>query len=59
MAIATERSRMAVVTSLRDRSAKLHGFARGGHGFGMVPQGMPSDRWTDLFLAWLDDLGAH
>ena len=32
-------------------------FARGGHGFGMVQQGLPSDRWTDLFLAWLDDLG--
>jgi hypothetical protein len=23
----------------------------------MVKQGLPSDRWTDLFLAWIDDLG--
>ena len=29
---------------------------RGAHGFGMVRQGAPSDRWPDLFLAWLDDL---
>ena len=39
-----------------DRSSELHEFARGGHGFGMVAQGLPSDRWTDLFLAWLHDL---
>jgi acetyl esterase/lipase len=43
--------------SAADRPAELHVFARGGHGFGMVKQGMPSDRWTELFLAWLDDLG--
>ncbi len=42
--------------SAADRSSELHVFARGGHGFGMVPQGLPSDRWTDLFLAWVDDL---
>jgi acetyl esterase/lipase len=38
-----------------DRSCELHVFARGSHGFGMVRQGAPSDRWTDLFLAWLAD----
>ena len=38
-----------------DRSAELHVFGRGAHGFGMVRQGTPSDRWTDLFLAWLAD----
>jgi acetyl esterase/lipase len=40
-----------------NRSAALHSFARGAHGFGMVKQGLPSDNWTELFLAWLDDLG--
>ena len=40
-----------------DRSSELHVFARGAHGFGMIRQGLPSDRWTDLFLSWLDDLG--
>jgi len=43
--------------SAADRSSELHVFARGGHGFGMLRQGLPSDRWTDLFLAWLDSLG--
>ena len=41
-----------------DRPSELHAFARGGHGFGMVKQGLPSDSWTDLFQAWLDDLGS-
>lgn len=40
-----------------DRSAELHIFARGAHGFGLIPQGMPSDRWIDLFDAWLADRG--
>ena len=43
--------------SSADRPSELHVFARGSHGFGMVKQGLPSDRWTELFLAWLDDLG--
>lgn len=38
------------------RPSELHVFARGAHGFGMIRQGLPSDHWTDLFLAWLDDL---
>jgi dienelactone hydrolase len=41
--------------SRADRSSELHVFARGAHGFGMVRQGTPSDRWPDLFLSWLDD----
>lgn len=39
-----------------DRPSELHAFRRGGHGFGMVAQGLPSDAWTELFLAWLRDL---
>ncbi|HEY2048943.1 MAG TPA: dienelactone hydrolase family protein [Caulobacteraceae bacterium] len=40
-----------------DRSAELHIFARGAHGFGMVRQGLPSDRWIDLLGDWLADRG--
>jgi dienelactone hydrolase len=40
-----------------DRSAELHIFARGAHGFGMVRQGLPSDRWVDLLGDWLADRG--
>jgi len=43
--------------SAADRSAELHIFARGAHGFGMVKQGLPSDRWIDLLDAWLSDRG--
>lgn len=32
---------------------ELHLFERGGHGFGMAPRGLTSDRWFDLFLGWL------
>ena len=43
--------------SMADRSSELHIFARGAHGFGMVKQGLPSDRWIDLLGAWLADKG--
>jgi dienelactone hydrolase len=43
--------------TVANRSSELHLFARGAHGFGMVRQGLPSDNWTDLFVAWLNDLG--
>ncbi|HWU14913.1 MAG TPA: alpha/beta hydrolase [Caulobacter sp.] len=35
------------------RPAELHLYPRGGHGFGMSPQGTASDRWIDAFAAWL------
>ena len=43
--------------SMADLSAELHIFARGAHGFGMVKQGLPSDRWIDLLGDWLADKG--
>jgi dienelactone hydrolase len=43
--------------SMSDHSAELHIWARGAHGFGMVKQGAPSDRWIDLFGDWLADKG--
>jgi acetyl esterase/lipase len=39
------------------RSAELHIYRRGSHGFGMVKQGAPSDRWIEQFHEWLVDLG--
>lgn len=35
-------------------SAELHLYARGGHGFGMRKQNLPSDRWIERFAEWLD-----
>ncbi len=43
--------------SSADRPAELHIFTRGSHGFGMVRQGLPVDRWIDLFGDWLADQG--
>jgi len=40
-----------------DVPAEIHVFRRGSHGFGMVKQGLPSDRWIELFEAWLKDIG--
>jgi acetyl esterase/lipase len=40
-----------------DRPVECHLFARGGHGFGMTRRGQTTDRWIDLFEAWLTDQG--
>jgi len=40
-----------------DRPVEIHLFARGGHGFGMTRKNQPTDRWIDLFGAWLADQG--
>ena len=39
------------------RSAELHIYRRGAHGFGMRQQGLPCDRWIEDFRVWLSDLG--
>jgi acetyl esterase/lipase len=39
------------------KSAELHMYAKGGHGFGMKTQKLPSDHWIELFGAWLDGQG--
>lgn len=38
------------------RPAELHAFAKGGHGFGTIRQGLPVDGWVSLFYRWLRDL---
>lgn len=35
------------------RSAEIHVYAQGGHGFGMFKQGLPSDGWIERFEEWL------
>lgn len=36
-----------------DRPVESHMYEHGGHGFGMVKQGLPSDYWIDQFHAWV------
>ena len=33
-------------------NVSLHMYAKGGHGFGMKKQGLPSDQWIDRFYEW-------
>jgi acetyl esterase/lipase len=35
------------------KSAELHMYAKGGHGFGMRKQDIPTDHWIDRFAEWL------
>lgn len=39
------------------RRAELHLYAQGGHGFALVPQGLPVDGWIDRFWEWLQAEG--
>jgi acetyl esterase/lipase len=39
------------------KTAELHLYSRGGHGFGMREQHLPSDRWIERFADWLDVQG--
>lgn len=36
------------------KSAELHMYAKGGHGFGMHAQKLPTDHWIDRFAEWLE-----
>jgi acetyl esterase/lipase len=39
------------------KSVELHMYAKGGHGFGMRKQGLPTDRWIERFGDWLEMQG--
>ena len=39
------------------RPVEMHIYSAGGHGFGMVPQGLPSDTWIERFGDWLQVQG--
>jgi len=36
------------------KSAELHMYAKGGHGFGMRKQNLPTDHWVVRFTDWLE-----
>lgn len=39
------------------KSAEMHIYAKGGHGFGIKKQNIPTDSWIDRFGDWLDGQG--
>ena len=40
--------------SAAHKPAELHIYAKGGHGFGMRKQNLPTDHWIDRFAEWLE-----
>lgn len=36
------------------KSAEMHLYAKGGHGFGMHTHNLPTDHWIDRFADWLE-----
>ncbi len=38
-------------------AVELHIYAKGGHGFGMSNQGLPTDHWIERFGDWLKEQG--
>lgn len=36
---------------------EFHMYSKGGHGFGMNKQGLPTDHWIERFAEWLDAQG--
>lgn len=36
----------------KDKKAELHIYSKGGHGFGMKTQNLPSDNWIERFYDW-------
>jgi len=39
------------------KSVEIHMYSKGGHGFGMRKQNLPSDQWIDRFGEWLQVQG--
>jgi acetyl esterase/lipase len=39
--------------------AEMHIFAKGGHGFGMRQNNIPTDKWPELFLDWLKAISIY
>ncbi len=39
------------------KPTEIHMYEKGGHGFGMHKQNLPTDHWIDRFSDWLDLLG--
>ena len=54
-AVVDTQASTALYTAWRSvrRSAELHLYSQGGHGFALKQQGLPSDAWIDAFWGWL------
>jgi acetyl esterase/lipase len=53
----TDSSKLYTAWKTAGRSAELHIYSKGGHGFGMKQQHLPVDHWIDRFGDWLEVQG--
>jgi acetyl esterase/lipase len=51
--LVSESIRLYSAWQAAGRSAELHIYAKGGHGFGLNVHNLPVDSWTDRFYDWL------
>jgi acetyl esterase/lipase len=49
-------TRLFTLWKAAGRPVELHIYSRGGHGFGLREQGLPSDCWLERFTDWLESL---
>jgi acetyl esterase/lipase len=57
LGLATESIALYQKWTEAHKSAELHMYAKGGHGFGMRKQDLPTDHWIDRFADWLEFQG--
>jgi acetyl esterase/lipase len=51
--LVTESIRMYTAWNAAGRSAEMHIYSKGAHGFGLKTHHLPVDTWTDRFADWL------
>jgi acetyl esterase/lipase len=51
--LTTHSSNLYSKWHMAGKQAELHMYAKGGHGFGMRKQNLPSDKWVERFYEWL------
>jgi dipeptidyl aminopeptidase/acylaminoacyl peptidase len=53
----TNSTRLYADWKATGKSAELHIYSKGGHGFGMLKRGLPIDAWIERFVDWLQAQG--
>jgi acetyl esterase/lipase len=57
LGLATHSTRIYEAWLAAKRSAELHIYLKGGHGFGMQKNNLPTDHWIERFGDWLEVTG--
>ncbi len=57
LGLAPDSVNLYIKWMLAKKPAEIHMYSKGGHGFGMRKQNLPSDHWIERFGEWLDTQG--